>query len=248
VGLWEQKKILPGAFQRECLRLELPVFMREKSTFLAGCLALLFGCVAAKAAELKPERWEKEIAAFETADRRQPPPQGGILFVGSSSIRYWTNLSSDFPEWNVLNRGFGGSHVPDTTHFAERIIFPYEPSKIVLYAGDNDIARGRSPSQVLEDFKNLVGKVHARLPKTKIYFLAIKPSPSRWYLSPQAREANQLVRRYARFRSKVEFIDIWSPLIKEGRPSPALYERDRLHINRKGYELWIPVIRRALHD
>lgn len=199
-------------------------------------------------ANLNPARWEKDIIAFEAADRTNPPPKNAILFIGSSSIRYWTNLATDFPNLKVINRGFGGSHVSDTTHFADRIIFPYKPSKIVLYAGDNDIGRGLSPEQVLNDFRALVEKVHSRLPKTKIYFLAIKPSPSRWYLSPQSKKANDLIRSYARFRSHVEFIDIWTPLIKDGRPNPALYEKDRLHVNRKGYDLWIPVVRNALKN
>lgn len=212
-------------------------------------LALLcLGYATLQAAELKPERFEKEIAAFEASDRTNPPPKGAILFVGSSSIRLWKNLVADFEESKVINRGFGGSHVRDTTHFADRIVFPYEPSKIVLYAGDNDIGSGRSPEQVLADFKTLVGKVRSKLPETKIYFLAIKPSPSRWYLSPQAMEANRMVKRYAGIRSEVEFIDVWSPLIKDGRPNPALYEKDRLHLNRQGYELWIPVVRKALED
>jgi lysophospholipase L1-like esterase len=199
-------------------------------------------------AEQNPARWEKEIAAFEAVDRTNPPPRNAVLFVGSSSVRYWTNLASDFPELKVINRGFGGSHVADSTYFADRIIFPYQPSKIVLYAGDNDIGRGRSPEQVFEDFGTLVEKVHAKLPETKIYYLAIKPSPLRWYLSPQSKDANQRIRRYARFHSNVEFIDVWSPLIKDGSPNPDLYESDRLHINRKGYELWIPIVRKALEN
>ena len=207
-----------------------------------------FAVVMTRAAELDPKRWEKEIAAFEAMDQKNPPEKGAVLFVGSSSIRFWTNIAEDFPNLKLISRGFGGSHIPDTTYFADRIIFPYEPSKIVLYAGDNDIARGRSPQQVAADFRELVEKVHARLPKTKIYYLAIKPSPSRWHLSPQGREANRLIRSYCRFRPKVEFIDVWRPLIKDGKPDPALFEKDRLHINREGYLRWAKVIREALED
>jgi lysophospholipase L1-like esterase len=202
--------------------------------------------VPGRGAELNPKRWEKEIAAFEKIDREQPPEKGAVLFVGSSSIRFWTNIAESFPKLKLISRGFGGSHITDTTYFAERIIFPYEPSKIVLYAGDNDIARGRSPEQVAADFRELVKKVHARLPKTKIYFLAIKPSPARWHLSPQGREANTLIQRYSRLRPKVEFVDVWTPLVKDGKPDPALFEKDRLHINREGYARWAKVIREAL--
>ena len=203
---------------------------------------------ALNAAELNSARWEKEIAAFEAMDRTNPPPKGGVLFVGSSSIRLWKDIATDFPSLKVVSRGFGGSQIPDTTDFAERIIFPYEPSKIVLYAGDNDIARGHSPQRVLSDFRELVEKVHAKLPKTKIYFLAIKPSPSRWHLSPQGSEANKLIKAYCRFRPKLEYIDVWSPLMKEGKPDPALFEKDRLHLNREGYARWKKVIEKALKD
>lgn len=225
------------------------MFIREKTRLIVGSLVLF--CLVAStlsAAERNFGRWEKEIAAFEVADRKSPPPKDAVLFVGSSSIRLWKTLQSDFPDLPIINRGFGGSHIPDSTHFADRIIFPYQPSKVVLYAGDNDIASGASPEKVLADFQLFVEKVQTRLPKTKIYFLAIKPSPSRWYLSPQASEANRLVKRYARFRAKVEFIDVWSPLIKNGRPDASLYEKDRLHLNRAGYERWIPAVKDALED
>lgn len=224
------------------------LILRNSISLLAVLLSILSSSKALNAAEQKPARWEKDIAAFEASDRKNPPAKGGVLFIGSSSIRYWKTLATDFPKLEVINRGFGGSYVADSTHFAERIIFPYEPSKIVLYAGDNDIAGGHSPEQVFSDFREFVEKVHSKLPETKIYYLAVKPSPSRWHLSPQGLEANNKIKRYARFRPKVEFIDVWSPLMKDGRPDPALFEKDRLHINSKGYELWRDAVRKALKD
>jgi lysophospholipase L1-like esterase len=204
---------------------------------------------AAAAVELNPTIWEKDIAAFETMDRTNWPPKGAVLFVGSSSIRFWTNLANDFPEWKVIRRGFGGSHLPDVTYFADRIVIPYRPSKIVLYAGDNDIAKGRSAKQVAQDFRAFVKKVHSELPETKIYCLAIKPSASRWHLSPQAMEANRLVRGYCRGHRKLEFIDVWTPILgADGRPNAALFQKDNLHLNEAGYARWIPVIRKALKD
>jgi lysophospholipase L1-like esterase len=211
-------------------------------------LAAITVSMMVSAAEPDFARWEKEISAFESRDRTNPPPKGAVLFVGSSSIRMWTNLAADFPNLQVINRGFGGSVIADTTHFADRIIFPYKPEKIVLYAGDNDIARGYSPERVLEDFQTLVGKIHAELPKAKIYFLAIKPSPSRWHLSPQSAEANRLVKKYCRFKPKLEYIDVWTPLMTDGQPDPAFFLKDRLHLNRAGYEKWAKVVRAALKD
>lgn len=209
----------------------------------------LFCRGAASAAELDPAKWEKDIAAFEASDRTNPPPKGAVLFVGSSTIRLWTNLANDFPQWQLVRRGFGGAHIPDVTHFADRIIVPYQPSKIVVYAGDNDIGRGHSPDRVYEDFRALVRKIHSSLPKTPIYFLAIKPSPSRWHLSPQAREANERIRRFCRSHRNLEFIDVWTPtLAPDGRPDPTLFEKDNLHINQKGYNRWAEIIRKALRD
>ena len=217
---------------------------------ILGVVAFLAAFLApARAAELNFSQWEKDIAAFEALDRTNPPPKGAVLFIGSSSIRLWTSLANDFPEMKVIQRGFGGSHIPDTTYFADRIVIPYQPSKIVLYAGDNDIARGHSPEQVAADFRALVKKVHAALPKTKIYFLAIKPSPARWHLSPQSSEANRLIRRFSRAHRNVKFVDVWTPTLgPDGRPDPSLFEKDDLHINRKGYARWAGEIRKALRD
>ncbi len=211
-------------------------------------LAAIMLSMAAPAAEPDFARWEKEISAFEARDRTNMPPKGAVVFVGSSSIRMWTNLAADFPNLQVINRGFGGSVIADTTHFAERLIFPYKPAKIVLYAGDNDIARGFSPERVLEDFQTLVERIQAELPKAKIYFLAIKPSPSRWHLSPQSAEANRLVQKFCRFKPKLEYIDVWTPLMNDGQPDPAFFLNDRLHLNRAGYERWSKVVRAALKD
>ena len=221
-----------------------PLARGTVAVFLLGILAWQL-----RAAEINSTQWEKDITAFEAMDRTNPPPKGAVLFVGSSSIRLWANLSNDFSGLKVIQRGFGGSHIPDTTYFADRIVIPYQPSKIVLYAGDNDIARGHSAEQVASDFRALVRKVHEALPKTKIYFLAIKPSPSRWHLSPQSSEANRLIRRFCRAHRNVEFIDVWTPTLgSDGRPDPTLFEKDNLHINRKGYARWAEVIRKALQD
>ena len=105
-------------------------------------------------------KWEPEIRAFEASDRTNPPAKHAILFVGSSSIRLWKTLAKDFPNARVINRGFGGSRIADSTAFADRIIFPYEPRTIVFYAGDNDLAEGRTPEQVAADYQAFVCKNH----------------------------------------------------------------------------------------
>jgi hypothetical protein len=94
---------------------------------------------------LDPARFEAEIRAFEAADRTSPPPFGGIVFIGSSSIKNWTDVAADFPGVPVLNRGFGGSTLADVVYYADRILLPYRPRLVVLYAGDNNLASGRTP-------------------------------------------------------------------------------------------------------
>jgi lysophospholipase L1-like esterase len=139
----------------------------------------LFAQTAADKLQPPEARWEKDIRAFEAADKTNPPPQGAVLFIGSSSIQFWTNLGRAFPGHKVLNRGFSGSQLSDSVAFVHRIVTPYKPKLVLLYAGDNDIASGKSPQRVLGDFKAFVGRIHAALPETRIAYIAIKPCPAR---------------------------------------------------------------------
>lgn len=202
--------------------------------------------LSALAAEEKPpSRWEADISAFEAADKVKPPPKNGILFIGSSSIRLW-DLKKSFPELPVINRGFGGSHLSDSVAFLERIVLPYAPRSVLLYAGDNDLNDGKSPERVLSDFKEFVGRIGQKLPETHIFFIAIKPSPSRAHLLPQVKRANELIAEYAGQQRRVEFIDIESPMLRDGQPRPELFVKDQLHLNEQGYELWTGLVREAL--
>ncbi|HEX6829146.1 MAG TPA: SGNH/GDSL hydrolase family protein [Burkholderiales bacterium] len=189
------------------------------------------------------DRWEPEVQTFEEADRQNPPKAGAILFIGSSSIRLWNTLAEDFAGVDVINRGFGGSEIADSTDLAGRIVVPYRPRMIVLYAGDNDLANRRSPRQVRDDFAAFVGRVRRDLPGVRIAFIAIKPSLARAYLMEKMREANALVRDYAAGQRDVAFIDVFTPMLTpEGRARPELFVEDGLHLNRAGYELWRSVI------
>jgi lysophospholipase L1-like esterase len=187
-------------------------------------------------------QWEKEIAAFEASDRANPPPKGAILFVGSSSIRKWTTLAQDFPGKQVINRGFGGSQIADSTALAERIIFPYQPRLIIFYAGDNDLAARRTPEQVAADYAEFVKKVHARLPNTTIAFLSIKPSPLRWNLHEKMVAANEKIK--AMHGDRLKFIDIYSLMLgPNGRPKREFYILDGLHPSAACYRMWAGVIK-----
>jgi lysophospholipase L1-like esterase len=215
-------------------------FPRVASLALFGCIALLGTIAGPLDAEEKQDfaRWEKDIAAFEKQDREKAPPKDPIVFVGSSSIRLW-NLSKSFPDLPVLNRGFGGSHMADVVHFAPRIVLKYEPRLIVLYAGDNDIAAGKMPERVRDDFQAFVKLVHDKLPKIRVVFISIKPSLRRWGLIDKIRKANALVEAECKKDDRLVYLDIAPPMLgDDGKPRRELFGDDGLHLNAKGYAIW----------
>jgi lysophospholipase L1-like esterase len=189
-------------------------------------------------------QWNAEIAGFQAGDQAQPPPAGAVLFIGSSSIRMWTSLATDFPGVRTINRGFGGSEVDDATFFADRIVAPYHPRAIVMYAGDNDLQDGDSPAHVRDDFAAFVRKARSLDPAVPIAFIAIKPSVARAVLLPKIREANALVKAYAATQKDVAYLDVFTPMLgKDGRPQPSWFIEDGLHMNRSGYELWTGLLK-----
>jgi lysophospholipase L1-like esterase len=191
-----------------------------------------------------PEWYENEIRIFEIMDRYNPPPDSAILFTGSSTIRRWYNLSGDMYPWIVINRGFGGSVMKELNLNAERIVFPYKPSRIFVYEGDNDITRGIKPSAFLEECKTFISRCQQRLPGTDIIFLSIKPSPSRMRQWKQMDRANQMLEDLCRRNENVFFIDISSSMfLKPGILKNNIYAEDGVHLNDQGYSLHRQVIR-----
>ncbi len=208
----------------------------------------LFFCLGhdASAADPAPNRFEGAIKAFEASDKKKAPPEGAILFVGSSSIRMW-ELDKSFPELTTIRRGFGGSHISDSIEFADRIILPYKPKVVVIYAGDNDINAGKTPEQVLKDYDTLTAKIHGALPKTRIIYIAIKPSIKRWSLVKKMRQANAMIKESIAKDPRQSFADIDTPMLgNDGRPRAELFSKDGLHLNEAGYALWAEVIKKQL--
>ena len=203
------------------------------SILFYGCFGF-FGCL-----EKSSNPFENEIHAYEQSDIESSPGTGMVLFVGSSSIRMWDNLDKDFPDGKVLNRGFGGSETSDVINFFNRIVRIYEPSKIVFYEGDNDIANGKSAEQVASDFKDFLELVEKDLPGVPVGFISIKPSPSRWDLHGEMETANSMIKSMAKERGNLEYIDVYNPMLGEnGHPKPEIFLTDSLHMNEKGYEIW----------
>jgi len=203
---------------------------------------------AARAAQAaNPDRWESSIAKFEAQDKTNPPAPGGIVFVGSSSIVYW-NLPGCFPQLGAqaVNRGFGGSLIGDSARYVDRIVIPYKPRLVVLYAGDNDLTNQNpvtSAEQIYDRFTQFEKKVHAALPSTRVMFVSIKPSILRFSEVEKAMKANEMIRAYCAKTPNSEFLDI-TPLMlgEDGKPRPELLVQDGLHMTSEGYKLWTAAI------
>ena len=196
------------------------------------------------------DRFESDIRAFEESDRVNPPRAGGIVFVGSSSIRMWPDLRADFPGLNVIQRGFGGSRLDEVLRYTPRIVLPYRPTLIVLYAGENDLVEDRTPEQVFDAYRAFVKLVRDTLPQARIAFVSIKPSPSRWELVDKMRVTNEMIRRDAATDPALSFVDIFPMMIgPSGRPRSDLFVSDSLHMNHNGYAIWrgmlLPIVSSA---
>lgn len=210
-------------------------------------LSLLFLLLAASKVQAvepaDPARFEKAIQAFEAEDAAKAQPKDVTLFVGASNIRLWKSLPERFKKPVALNRGFGGSQLTDVVHFADRIVTKYNPKQIYLNAGGNDLHAGRTPEDVLAAFEAFVTKVQMDLPKSKLAFLSIPPSPSRWDEVEQVKKANGLISA-ACAKSGVDFIDTFSLLLdSNGKPRPELYVEDKLHFSEAGYDVVTSAIR-----
>lgn len=210
-------------------------------------LLALLALALAPLASAAPEKWAAAIDKFTTADKTNPPPRDAVVFVGSSSIVKWPALEKDFPDHKVINRGFGGSELYDSVFYADRVVTPYAPRTVVVYAGDNDLKAGKTPEKVFADFKALVAKIHAALPKTRVVFIAIKPSPSRWNIKDLGLKANALIAAECAKDARLRFVDVWGPMLNEkGEPRPELFVKDMLHLSDAGYKIWTPLVAAAL--
>lgn len=213
-----------------------------KSKFFAAFLLALVFSATSRAAEYDTSKWQQAIDTFAKADEANPVESGGIIFVGSSSIRMW-NLEKSFPGKEYLNRGFGGSEIVDSTHFFTELVAKHKPRVVVFYAGDNDIAGGKSPERVAEDFRSFAKKFSASLPNTKLVYISIKPSIARWKLADKMREANKRIAAECEKNDKFMFLDVWPVMLGEdGQPRKDIFLEDGLHMNEAGYKLWVELL------
>lgn len=211
----------------------------------ASTLTIAFAVVLSSE-QVRPLRWEKEIAGIEKRLATNPPAKGGVVFAGSSSIRLW-NLKKSFPDQEYVNVGFGGSEMRDSTHFADRLIVPHAPAAVVFYAGDNDLANKRKPEQLRDDFTTFARAVHAKLPKARILYLPVKPSLARWKLYEVQQVANRMVKGVCEADPRLVYVDIVpATLGTDGKPKAEFLQKDGLHLTEAGYAAWAAVVTTAL--
>jgi enterochelin esterase-like enzyme/lysophospholipase L1-like esterase len=192
-------------------------------------------------------RFERAVRAYERADEASPPPRGAILLAGDSQFYRWKTLAEDLPDYTVVNRGIDSFQLTDLIRFADRLVLPYAPRMIVLHVGGNDVHNGKTPEQVLADFKTFVAKVRARLPRVPITFSSITPGPGRWDEAEKRQAANRAVKDYVATERGLLFIDLWSAMLTpEGKPREDLWVEDRVHPNHAGYELRVKIMRPLL--
>lgn len=185
-----------------------------------------------------PKRFQKDIDKFKEIDKKDLS-QGEILFVGSSSVRFWNTLQEDFPKHKVINRGFGGSHMSDLLFYLDDLVLKYKPKQVFVYEGDNDINDKESPKDILKEAETLVKRIHKALPKTEIVFISPKPSIARWNLKSEYQKLNYRLKAFTNQYSYVKFVDVWQPMLDaKGDPIKDIFIEDNLHMNAKGYEIW----------
>lgn len=213
---------------------------------VAVCVHFTSFPAAGKTARPVENEWEKVIRSFEAWDEKNSFPKDAVLFVGSSTIRWWKTAEL-FPDLDVINRGFGGAYISDIIHFSGRIVIPYKPKLIVFYAGENDIYSHKNPDRLLADYHKFVKRVHRRMPDTPIIFMSIKPTPSKFSLWSTVQKANLLIKDFCDSDEKLYFVDLSKKLLaRDGKPNQQLYLDDNSHLNAKGDALIAKIVKPAI--
>ena len=208
-------------------------------------LFVLPSLAAAQSAAVVDEALGKEIAAFVTSDQAAPPAPCQILFVGSSSIRIWKTVAQDMAPLPVINRGFGGSHIEHVNRWFDQIVAPYHPRSIVFYAGENDLAAGKSVQRVIDDFDAFMARKSQVLGQTPVYFIALKPSKLRFAQLDAQKQVNDAIHARAGKRSDLYYVDVVPPMLDNGKPRD-IFIADGLHMNHDGYAIWTPIVKAPL--
>lgn len=224
--------------------------MHKSSAILLIILIFTFSFTIGKGLEYThsfepdPHRFSSQIAAFQKIDTLNRPSEGGIVCIGSSSMRMWhTRIKEDLKGLTILPRGFGGSHYTDVIYYIDELVLKYKPRAVLIYEGDNDAAYGKSPKRIFSDFKYLVMRCRKEIPELRIYIIGAKPSISRWHIADDMQYANSLIEAYCINEPNCTYIDVWPSILGvDGKPRHELFMKDNLHLNNAGYEKWAKAI------
>lgn len=223
------------------------MFLKNHKPVLFACaIALIFNALYNTAnAQQKPIPFAAELKAFHVKDSLNAPPKDGYVFIGSSSVRKWTDFETRFPNPKLIRRGIGGSTLAEyVDYYLPYVVYPYQPAKVFVYVGENDIATGSTAEQLMENYKKLTSLIETNLPKTKIYYLSVKYSPSRTKFSKVVTQTNILLKAYVKEHKELHYINVTDCLLLNGTNSdPSLFEKDMLHLNTKGYDRWDNLLR-----
>ncbi|MBD0851016.1 GDSL-type esterase/lipase family protein [Maribacter arenosus] len=205
---------------------------------------LPFIFVVLKGNSQSPERFANEVAEIQKKyDTLREAVNETIVFVGSSSIRTWEGLEENFPDHEIINSGFGGSHASDLLAYCDELILKYNPSKVFIYEGDNDLAEGKKPKEIINTIMEINHRIHAKNKDTQIILISVKPSIARWPLKRKYKRLNRKFHRLSQQDDRLYFANIWNPMLLGRKLNPDLYLEDGLHINIKGYEIWHTVLK-----
>jgi len=215
-------------------------------------LALAGVWVATQARAQSPElaaKFERQVSEYQAADRATPPPRHAILFAGDSQFYRWKTIHEDLPGYTLINRGIDSFQFRDLIHYVDRLVIPYAPRLIVLHVGGNDVHNGRTPAQVLEDFRTFVRRVRAKLPGVRIVWSSITPGPGRWDEAPQRRETNRVMREYIATQPDLGYVDLWDAMLTpDGKPREDIWVEDGVHPNHAGYLIRVQLTRPFLAE
>jgi lysophospholipase L1-like esterase len=223
----------------------LPNGSRGRLIVMACAVLACAGALRAQQPAPDPNRWEPAIQKFEEADKLNPPAKGGIVFFGASSIVRW-NLDESFPDLKgtMVNRGFGGSEMADAARYAARVVLPRAPRLVVLYPGENDIARGVKADAIAASFLQFCDTVHTALPHTRIVAIGLKPTPVRWQFDDEMQRANGLIQEHCKAQANCVYIDVRPDMLgADGKPKPGLFVADGEHMTPAGYAIWTRLVR-----
>jgi len=194
-----------------------------------------------------PNRFKDQVERLEKREYDFNPNKELLLFTGSSSIAMWKDVQERFPEYNVINNGFGGSHFSDLIYFYDELIENRNPDILFIYEGDNDVAGNKKPREIMDDAKKLHKMIREDFPAVKIVFIAPKPSVARWNLKEEYERVNKRLEKFANQKRNTEFADVWTAMLDEnGTVYKDIFLEDNLHMNSKGYDIWEDVVREYL--